>query len=138
MVLSSLEIQRRLMQTKYITSFFIFKNNNSKKPFCKYVCSCYSLLRCFLFHVISARLLFKVYRYPEVSSTAIFLCTLKQVVWKKSVFYFSPYFYLHNKSTMLMLKWRMPKWGFKMKLLYIILVTFSVILLIVDAPPFSK
>ena len=47
--------------------------------------------KCCLFYVIAGRCCFsiKIYLYP-VSSTAMFLQSLKQVIWKKSVFHFLP------------------------------------------------
>ena len=95
LVLSSLEIQRRV-QVYYIFLLFLkrddsqtFKSINCKN-FSSSVCYCYNLLRCFLFHMITGRYRFftKVYRYPEVSSTAMHFRSLKQVNWKKTIFYF--------------------------------------------------
>ena len=49
-------------------------------------------------------------RYPEVSSTDMFLHSLEQVIWNNER---SPYFIFHlcDKSTILILKWRVPKWS---------------------------
>ena len=68
LVLSSLEIQRRVIQTKYTTLFYCleridshtFKSSNYKKLFfLQCICYCYNLLWCFFFHVITGRHCYK-------------------------------------------------------------------------------
>ena len=78
---------------QYNTSFLLslkrndstFKNSNWINFFSiVHVMVTTYLDKCFLFHVITGSYCFiKVYWYPEVSSRAMFLRSLKQVIWKK-------------------------------------------------------
>ena len=64
------------------------------------------------------------------------LRSLKQVIWKKPVFFF----YLHYKSAMLILKWEVLLYNtalLKIQLYFIILAKLSIQLLCLDAPPLS-
>ena len=57
---------------------------------------------CFLFCVITGRhsFLYKLIVTQKFGVTAMLLCSLKQVFWKKSVFYIH---YFHNNITMLLI-----------------------------------
>ena len=86
-------------RTSYEFFYFIWKETTykpSKSATGKNVLSSVNVImttcfdKCFLFHVITGRHCFfiKVYPYSEVFSASGFLCSLKQVIWKKSVLYF--------------------------------------------------
>ena len=66
-----------------------FKSSNCKKVLTKGVYHWYNLLRwCFLFHVmIGKHFLYKFIVTQRFGETAMFLCSLKLVFWKKSAFY---------------------------------------------------
>ena len=106
MVFLFLEIQRRLMQAKVHNNFFLLwketthKSSNPLKAFLQCTCYWYNLLRSmfFILYDYSKTLFFsKVHRYPDALFSHVFLLSLKQVIWKKSVFY------LHNT--------KFPKWS---------------------------
>ena len=88
-----------LYRPKYTSSFLIclnlndwqtFKSSSCKNGFLQYVCYRCNLLRwMFFIPCDSWKTLFflRVCRYCEIFSTAILSFSLKQVFWKKSVFY---------------------------------------------------
>ena len=121
MVLSSLEIQRRVRtkacnfikketsaQVFYCELREIFKNTFSTEHPQTTASDFFwtSPDGCFCFS-------WKSINTARFSSTAMFFRSLKLVIWKKSVFYF----YLHNKSTVLIPKWKVPKLSFRISYL---------------------
>ena len=93
-----------------------FKRNSWEKILLQSVCYRWNLLRwIFLIPCDKWRTLFflKACRYFKIFSTAIFLLSLKQVFWKKSLFYIIStitlkkvliLYYLHNNNTVLIPK----------------------------------
>ena len=101
MVLFSLKIQRRVIYTRHTTFFSICLKRNDSQTFkrsnCKsfFFSSVYFIVtscsnKCFFIPCDKSKTLFfmKVYRYLDVPSATMFLYSLKQMIWKKFVFYF--------------------------------------------------
>ena len=111
-----MEIQRRVIQTKYTTSYFTvwkeidsqtFKRSNCKKLFLRNVCYCYNLLSCFLFHMVNGRHCFLCKFIDFLRSLQPpYSCGLWNKWFERSLYII---FYLHNKSTMLTQKQKVPK-----------------------------
>ena len=79
-----------------------FRSNNCNKTFS----SVYMLLLQ-LASINFLTLFFgKVYQYPDVFWIVMFLRSLKKVIWRSPHFIF----YHHNKTKMLIQKWKVPKW----------------------------
>ena len=78
------------------------KSSICKKVFPKSVYLGYNLLSCSLFRVITGRhsFLYKLIVTQKFGVTAMLLRSLKQVFWKKSVFYIH---YFHNNITVLLI-----------------------------------
>ena len=113
LVFFSLEMQRRLGQTKVYyklcysvwkeTSHKLLKSSSRKKVFPKCVHHWYVLLRWVLFIPCDnwkTLFLYKFLVTQQFGETAIILCSLKQVFWKKSAFYTR---YLHGNIAMLLI-----------------------------------
>ena len=98
--LSSLKMQRRPIQTKvYCKPYYVSQEvAAAKKAFRSvYIIDRTCFNECFLFHVITRRHYFLSLSLQWFSATAMLLCSLKQVFWKKSAFYIH---YRHNNITM--------------------------------------
>ena len=106
-------MQRRLTQTKYTTNFFTLSEKKrltnlgkvavAKKPFPSvYIMDTTCFDESFLFRVINGRhsFLYKLIFTKKFGVTAMLLRSLKQIFWKKSVFYIH---YFHNNITMLLI-----------------------------------
>ena len=112
-IFSYFEIQRRLIQTKANCKIFysVWKETSqrplkvaaAKKSFpsvCTIDTTCFD--ECFWFHVITGKKYFwyKFIVTQRFGTTAMLLRSLKQMFWKKSVFYIC---YLHNNITTLLI-----------------------------------
>ena len=107
MVIFSLEIQRRLVQTKVYnkrcysigkeTSHKLLKVATTKKSFPSvYIIDATCFDECILLPVKAGTyILYKFIVIRKFSETAMLLCSLKQVFWKKPWFYIR---YLHNTA----------------------------------------
>ena len=108
LVFSSLEMQRRVIQIKVYYQLFYsvwkemcykpWKVATAKKPFLSvYIMDTTSFDECFLFRVITGRysFLYKLIVTQRFGVTAKLLRSLKQVFWKKSVFYIHHLQFLH-------------------------------------------
>ena len=93
------KIKEDSYRPKYITCFYFclkrndsqtFKRSRCKKKFLRCVCYWHSFDKGFLFHVITGRHTFlkKCIVTLRFFSNAMLLLSLKQVIWKKSLFYF--------------------------------------------------
>ena len=81
-----------------------FESCSCKKLSTKCLCCWYSLpLWMFFIPCDNWKVLFfiQIYRHPGVFCNTMLLCSLKQVFWKKFVFYVR---YLHNNITVLLIK----------------------------------
>ena len=98
LVFFSLEMQRRLVQTKVHyklwqfawkeTSHKLLKVAAAKKSFPSvYIIDITCFDECFLFHVVTGRRYFYTNYTQRFGETATLLRSLKQVFWKKSAFY---------------------------------------------------
>ena len=116
LVFSSLEIKRRHIQTKvYYQLFYSVWKEASYKPWkvalakksfpSEYIMDTNCFDECFLFRVITGRnyFLYKLIVTHRFGVTVMLLRSLKQVFWKKSVFYVH---YLHNNIAMLLIPQR--------------------------------
>ena len=114
-VLSSLEIQRRDIQTKYTTSFLPCLKRNDSQTFQSttaknFFWSFMLLLQLTLIIIFSLCDNWKtLFFYQSLSIplgifNTIFSCFLTEVIWKKFFF-----FILHKKSTKIIPKWKFPK-----------------------------
>ena len=113
LIFFSLEMPRRLVQNKVyykLCSFVwnetchkLLKVGTSKKYFPKaYIIDTTCFGKCLLLHVITGRRysLYKFIVIQRFGETAMLLCSLKQMFWKRSAFYIR---YLHNNITMLLI-----------------------------------
>ena len=109
LVFFSLEILRSLVQTKvyYKLCYSVWKETShkplkvAKKSFQSvYIIDTTCFDECFLFYVTTGRhyFLYKFIVTQRFGKTAMLLCSLKQMLWKKSAFYIC---YLHNNIKML-------------------------------------
>ena len=102
LVVFSLEMQRRLIKTKVHYKFFYsvskettnkpqtFQSSSCKKSFLQCAIDRYNLLRWMFFILFDnwkSLFFVKVCRYFEVLSATILQLSMKQVFWKKLVFY---------------------------------------------------
>ena len=106
-------MQRRLTQTKvYHELFYSVWKETSHKPWkvavakksfpSVYIMDTTCFDECFLFRVITGRhsFLYKLMFTQKFAVTAMLLCSLKQIFWKKSLFYIH---YFHSNITMLLI-----------------------------------
>ena len=112
LVFSYLEMQRRFIETNLYKFFHSVWKGTAHKPSkvttaeyffpSVYVIGTACFEECFLFRVIIGRHYF-LYQFTitqKFSAIAMLLCSLKQVLWKKSIFYVR---YLYNNITMLLI-----------------------------------
>ena len=121
MVFFSLEMESRLLQTKicYKLCYSVWKetshkpkSSSCKKVFPKCVYHWYNLLRWMVFIPFDNwrhYLLYKFIVTQRFGETAMMLCSLKQVLWKKPVLYIR---YLDNNTAMLLIVSKCPQQGF--------------------------
>ena len=120
LVFSSLEMQRRLIQTEeYYKLFYSVRKEASHKHLKvaaarKFLSSVYIIDtrcfdKCFLFHMITGIFFNTNFSLPRGFVHAMLLSSLKQVFWKKSAFYIR---YLHNNITMLLIPNKGLKYSF--------------------------
>ena len=94
--------------------YFVWKDTHkplevttATKLFLRCICYCYNCY-CYVIASINFLTLFfrKVYQYPDVFWIVMFLHSLKKVIWRSPHFIFCH----HNKTKMLIQKWKVPKW----------------------------
>ena len=112
LVFYSLEMHKRLIQANSHYIFLpclktnvsqTFESNRCKKLFSKCVCYWYSLLWWVFFTPCDSQktlCFIRIYFTQRIFATAMLLRSLKQVFWKRSLFYVC---YLHNNIKMLLI-----------------------------------